>query len=123
MGILMMGFFISDAFAEAAPQAQQPGWAGLVLPLAIFVFFYFLFIWPQQRRTKEHKKLVESIGKGAEVVTNGGLLGRVVDLDENFVLLEVADGVHIQIQRNAIASVLPKGTFKAVKKKIAKADK
>lgn len=93
------------------------------MPLAIFVFFYFLFIFPQHRRTKEHKKLIASLGKGAEIVTNGGLLGRVVDLDENFVLLEVADGVQVQIQRNAIASVLPKGTFKAVKKKIAKAEK
>ncbi len=119
-----MGFFIADAFAQAAPQAQQqPGWAGLVLPLAIFAFFYFLFIWPQQRRAKEHKKMVASIGKGAEVVTNGGILGRVVDLDENFVVLEVSDGIYLQVQRNAIASVLPKGTFKAVRKKIAQAEK
>ncbi|WP_317706709.1 preprotein translocase subunit YajC [Methylomarinovum caldicuralii] len=119
-----MGLFISDAFAQAAPQAQQePGMAGLLLPLAIFAFFYFLFIFPQQRRAKEHKKMVQSIGKGTEVVTNGGILGRVVDLDENFVVLEVSDGIHIQIQRNAIASVLPKGTFKAVRKKIAKAEK
>ncbi|WP_286291941.1 preprotein translocase subunit YajC [Methylomarinovum tepidoasis] len=118
-----MGLFISDAFAQAAPQAQEPGMAGLLLPLAIFAFFYFLFIFPQQRRAKEHKKMVQSIGKGTEVVTNGGILGRVVDLDENFVVLEVGDGIHIQIQRNAIASVLPKGTFKAVRKKIAKAEK
>lgn len=118
-----MEFFISDAFAQAAPQAQQPGWAGLLLPLAIFAFFYFLFIWPQQRRTREHKKMVESLSKGIEVVTNGGLLGRVLDIDGNFVILEVADGIHIQVQRNAIASILPKGTFKAVKKKIAKAEK
>ncbi len=120
---MLMGLFISDAYAQAAPQAQEPGMAGLLLPLAIFVFFYFLFIFPQQRRAKEHKKMVQSIGKGTEVVTNGGILGRVVDLDENFVVLEVGEGVLIQIQRNAIASVLPKGTFKAVKKKIAKAEK
>ncbi|HHK74105.1 MAG TPA: preprotein translocase subunit YajC [Rhizobiales bacterium] len=119
----MIEFFISDALAQAAPRAKEPGFAGLLLPLAIFAFFYFLFIWPQQRRAKEHKKMVESIGKGAEVVTNGGVLGRVVDLDENFVVLEVADGIHIQVQRNAIASVLPKGTFKAIKKRIAKVEK
>ncbi|GAB6067639.1 preprotein translocase subunit YajC [Methylothermus subterraneus] len=119
-----MGFFIADALAQAAPQAQQqPGWAGLVLPLAIFAFFYFLFIWPQQRRAKEHKKMVASIGKGTEVITNGGILGRVVELDESFVVLEVADGIHLQVQRNAIASVLPKGTFKALKKKIAQVEK
>ncbi|MCX8049790.1 MAG: preprotein translocase subunit YajC [Methylohalobius sp.] len=118
-----MEFFIADAFAQAAPQAQQPGWAGLVLPLAIFAFFYFLFIWPQQRRAKEHKRMVASLGKGAEIVTNGGILGRVVDLDENFVVLEVSDNVYLQIQRNAIASILPKGTFKAIRKKMAQVEK
>jgi preprotein translocase subunit YajC len=114
-----MEFFIADAFAQAAPQAQEPGWAGLVLPLLIFGFFYLLFIWPQQRRAKEHKKMVASLAKGTEVVTNGGILGQVVDLDENFVVLEVDEGTYLKVQRNAIASVLPKGTFKAVKKRFA----
>ncbi|GAB4358583.1 MAG: preprotein translocase subunit YajC [Methylohalobius sp. ZOD2] len=118
-----MGFFIADAFAQGAPQAQQPSWAGLLLPLVIFAFFYFLFIWPQQRRAKEHKKMVASIAKGSEVVTNGGILGRVADLDENFVVLEVSEGMRIQVQRNAISSVLPKGTYKVVKKKIAQTEK
>ncbi|HHJ39982.1 MAG: preprotein translocase subunit YajC [Methylothermaceae bacteria B42] len=118
-----MGFFISDALAQAAPPAQEPGIVGLLLPLAIFAFFYLLFIWPQQKRAKEHKKMVQSLGKGTDVVTNGGIVGRVVDLDESFVVLEVADGIHIQVQRNAIATILPKGSFKAIKKKIAKAEK
>ncbi|GAB6047092.1 hypothetical protein JCM19379_09160 [Methyloparacoccus murrellii] len=113
-----MGFFIADALAEAAPGAgaQDPGFVGLILPLGIMVAFYFLFILPQQRKTKEHKKMVDSLGKGSEVVTTGGLLGRIVDLDENFVQLELADNVQVHVQRNAVASLLPKGTYKTRKK-------
>ncbi|MGR9099154.1 MAG: preprotein translocase subunit YajC [Gammaproteobacteria bacterium] len=116
-----MSFFISDAFAEAAPAAQQaPGLEGLLLPLGILLFFYILFIRPQSKRTKEHKKMVESLTKGAEVVTNGGVLGRVVDLDENFVLLEVGDDLILQVQRHAIANMMPKGTYKVQNKKFKK---
>lgn len=112
-----MGFFISDALAEAAaPAAQEPGFVGLILPLAIMAVFYLLFVMPQQRRNKEHKKMVETLGKGSEVVTNGGLLGRVIDLDDNFVQLELADNIHVHVQRHAIASMVPKGTYKAKKK-------
>ena len=111
-----MGFFISDALAEAGPAAQDPGIVGLILPVGIMLAFFFLFILPQQRKTKEHKKMVESLGKGSEVVTTGGLLGRVVDLDDNFVQLELADNLFVHVQRNAVASLLPKGTFKSRKK-------
>jgi preprotein translocase subunit YajC len=112
-----MGFFISEAFAEGAPAAaQDPGFVGLILPLGIMTVFFFLFILPQQRKAKEHKKMVEALIKGSEVVTNGGLIGRVVDVDDNFVELELADNVHVHVQRNAIASMLPKGTFKVRKK-------
>lgn len=112
-----MGFFISDALAQAAPAgAQEPGLAGLILPLAILAVFFFLFVVPQQRKAKEQKKMVESLAKGSEIVTTGGLLGRVVDLDDNFVQLELADNVIIHIQRHAVASLVPKGTYKARKK-------
>ncbi len=112
-----MGFFISDALAEAAPaSAKDPGVVGLILPLGIMAAFFFLFILPQQRKTKEHKKMVDALGKGSEVVTTGGLLGRVIDLDDNFVELELSDNVHVHVQRNAVASLLPKGTFKVRKK-------
>jgi preprotein translocase subunit YajC len=113
-----MGFFISDALAEAAPAAgaQDPGIVGLILPLGIMAAFFFLFILPQQRKAKEHKKMVEALNKGSEVVTTGGLLGKVIDLDENFVQLELSDNVHVHVQRNAVASLLPKGTFKTRKK-------
>jgi preprotein translocase subunit YajC len=116
-----MGFFISDALAEAAaPAAQEPGLAGLILPLGILAIFFFLFVLPQQRRTKEHKKMVQSLGKGTEVVTTGGLLGKVVDLDDNFVQLELAENLFVHVQRHAIASLVPKGTYKASKKKTEK---
>jgi preprotein translocase subunit YajC len=111
--------FIADALA-APPAAQEPGMAGLIFPLAILAVFFFLFIRPQQKRAKEHKKLVDAITKGNEVVTNGGLLGRVTDLDDNFVQLEVADNVFVYVQRHAVASLMPKGTYKS-KKKIDKA--
>lgn len=111
-----MSFFISDAFAQAAPAAQEPGLAGLIFPLAILAVFFFLFVWPQHKRSKEHKKLVEALTKGSEVVTTGGLLGKVTDLDENFVQLEVAENVYVHVQRHAVASLMPKGTYKAKKR-------
>ncbi|BBL74848.1 preprotein translocase subunit YajC [Methylomagnum ishizawai] len=112
-----MGFFISDAMAEAPAQAAQaPGLAGLILPLGILAVFYFLFVMPQQKRNKEQKKMLDSLGKGAEVVTTGGILGKVSDLDDSFVQLELSDNVHIYVQRHAIASLVPKGTYKARKK-------
>lgn len=112
-----MNFFISDAFAQAAPGSSEPPLAGLILPLAILAFFYFLFIRPQQKRQKEHKKLINALSKGNEIVTNGGLLGKVVDLDENFVKIEVSENTYVQIQRRAIGSLMPKGTYKTVKHK------
>jgi len=112
-----MDFFISDAFAQAAPAQQEPGVAGLILPLAILVMFFFLFVFPQHRRTREHKKMVQSLVKGTEVVTNGGLLGKVVDLDDNFVQLEVNENTLVHVQRHSIASLMPKGTYKASKRK------
>jgi len=108
-----MSFFISDALAAAAP-AQQPDPVMQFLPLLlIFVVFYFLLIRPQSKRAKEHKTMVEALAKGDEVVTNGGLLGRISQVDENFVTLKVADNVEVKVQRQAIASLMPKGTSKA----------
>jgi len=84
------------------------------LPLIIiFVIFYFLLIRPQMKRAKDHKKLVAELGNGDEVVTNGGLLGRISNVGESFITVEVADNVQIKVQRHAIANVLPKGTIKS----------
>ncbi len=110
-----MSFFISDAWAEAAaPVAQQPDMLNALLPFAaLFAVFYFLLIRPQQKRAKEHKRMVEALAKGDEVVTTGGLVGKVTDLGENFIEVEVADNVRVKIQRAMLAGVLPKGTIKA----------
>jgi len=112
-----MSFFISDAAAQAAPAATQPGIEGLLFPVAILVFFYFLFIRPQSKRTKEQKQMLTALAKGAEVVTSGGVLGKVVDVDENFVKIEVSDNSYLMVQRHAIANMMPKGTYKTVSKK------
>lgn len=84
------------------------------LPLiVIFVVFYFLLIRPQSKKAKEHKQMVESLAKGDEVVTNGGLLGRITRVGENFLDVELADGMTVKVQRQAVASLMPKGTIKA----------
>lgn len=84
-----------------------------MLPLVLmFVALYFIMIRPQMKRQKEHRAMIEALAKGDEVVTAGGLLGRVVDLNEQFLFVEVASGVKLQLQRQAITQVLPKGTVK-----------
>lgn len=113
-----MSFFISDAMA-AAPAAQQaPGIEGMLFPLGILLFFYFLFLRPQSKRAKEKKQMIASMTKGTEVVTSGGILGKIVDLDDNFAKIEVGENTFIQVQRQSIESILPKGTFKAITKKV-----
>ena len=107
-----MDFLIANAYAQDA--AAQPGALAQFLPLIlIFIVFYFLLIRPQMKRAKEHKALVANRGKGDEVVTNGGLLGKITDLNDSFVTLELTEGVQIKIQRQAIAAVMPKGTMKS----------
>lgn len=106
-----MSFFISDAWA-AAPQGQPDPLMSFLPLILIFVVFYFLLIRPQTKRAKEHKKMVEGLAKGDEVVTNGGLLGRITKVGENFVDLQVADNVVVRVQRQSIATLMPKGTTK-----------
>lgn len=109
-----MSFFISDALAQAAPAAAPQGdpLVGLLFPIGLVVLLYFLMIRPQIKRQKEHKKMVEALAKGDEVVTMGGIAGRIVDLGENFAQLEVADGISVKIRRQAVEAVLPKGSIK-----------
>jgi preprotein translocase subunit YajC len=107
--------FISDAFAQAAPAAQGSTESSLLsmLPLVLmFVVLYFVMIRPQMKRQKEHKAMIEALAKGDEVVTAGGVLGKVTRLGESYVHVEVAGGVELQVQRNAVVQVLPKGTLK-----------
>ena len=109
-----MSFFIADAFAEGAPPPQSP--FEMALPFLILVAFFILFVVPQWKRGREQKKLLESLSKGAEVVTSGGILGRIVDVDDNFVLLEVNEDVQINVQKHSVTHLMPKGTYKARKR-------
>lgn len=108
--------FISTAFAQSAPAAgTESAFGGLasMLPLILmFVVMYFLMIRPQMKREKERKAMIEALAKGDEVATAGGLIGRISRLGDTYVGVEVATGVEIQLQRNAIVQVLPKGTVK-----------
>lgn len=108
-----MQFLISDAWAQAAPAGGQPSLIGtLLFPILLIVVFYFLLIRPQTKRAKEHKQMVEALKKGDEVVTGGGVLGRVTEIGNNFVQLEVAEGIQLKVQKGAVASLMPKGTVK-----------
>ncbi len=84
-----------------------------MLPLVLmFVVLYFVMIRPQMKKQKEHKAMIDAIAKGDEIVTAGGVLGKVSKIGDSYVGLEVANGVEIQIQRSAVVQVLPKGTYK-----------
>jgi len=109
-----MSWFISDAWAQGAGAGPEGGALFSILPLvAIFALFYFIAIRPQQKRAKAHREMVEALKKGDEVVTNGGTLGRISAVGENFVTVEVADGMQIKVQRQAIQMMMPKGTIKS----------
>src|SRR5262245_12665522 len=99
-----LGFFISDAAAQTTGATPPAGglMGTLLLPVMLIVVFYFLLIRPQQKKQKEHKAMVEALGVGSEVVTGGGVLGKVTALGEQFVTLEIADGVEIKVQRHSI---------------------
>lgn len=111
-----MSFFISDAMAEggAAAQSGDPITA-LLFPIGLIVLFYFFLIRPQSKRAKEHKSMVEGISKGDEVVTQGGILGKVTQVNENFVSLEISKDVNINIQKHSVGALMPKGTIKEQK--------
>ncbi|MBO9689334.1 preprotein translocase subunit YajC [Roseateles chitosanitabidus] len=103
--------FISNAYAQSAGAADPTGGFLQMLPLvALFAIMYFVMIRPQMKRQKEHKALVEALAKGDEVITAGGMLGKVSKLGESYLTVEIAPGVEIQVQRSAVVQVLPKGT-------------
>ncbi|MGL9759813.1 MAG: preprotein translocase subunit YajC [Symbiopectobacterium sp.] len=109
-----MSFFISDAVAETGAPAQSP--YSLVIMLAVFgLIFYFMILRPQQKRAKDHKKLMNSISKGDEVLTTGGLVGRVTKVsDTGYITIALNDTNEVIIKRDFVAAVLPKGTIKAL---------
>ena len=110
----ILDFLISPAAAQTAGQAAAPSpIPSFVLMGVIFLGMYFLLFRPQMKRAKEHRELVAKLQKGDEVLTGGGLAGRIEDIGESFVTIEIADRVSIKVQRGAITAVLPKGTLKS----------
>jgi preprotein translocase subunit YajC len=108
-----MSFFIPNAHA----QIGVPGGDGLTSILLIggmFALMYFMIIRPQRKRQKEHQAIIDNVGKGDEVVTNGGILGKVLKVDEHYMVIEVANNVELKLQKVALQAVLPKGTIKAI---------
>ena len=109
--------FISSAFAQTAPAAaggsdMLSSLTGMLPLVLMFVVLYFVMIRPQMKKQKEHRSMMEALSKGDEVVTVGGVLGKIAKLNENNLSLEVANGIEIQLQRSAVVQVLPKGTIK-----------
>lgn len=107
-----MSFFISDAIAATAPAAQPDPLTSLILPIGLVVLFYFFLIRPQSKRHKEHKEMIGGLQKGEEIVTTGGILGKVTKVGENFITVEISKDMFVQIQKNSVQSIMPKGTIK-----------
>jgi preprotein translocase subunit YajC len=108
-----MNFFIENAWAQGAAPAQGGSLSFLLMMGLFFVIFYFMLIRPQSKRAKEHRAMLQALATGDEVVTSGGILGRVTEVGDNFVTLEVADGVRLKVQKAQIGTLMPKGTLKA----------
>jgi preprotein translocase subunit YajC len=110
-----MNALIPDALAQSTGAAQSPTQQFFpVIMMAVFVaIFYFLLIRPQQKKQKDHQNMVSRLSCGDEVVTAGGVLGRVTDVGENFVTIEIADGVRVKVQKGQITQLMPKGTVKS----------
>ena len=106
-----MDFFIADAHAQGGG-GGDPTFSFIML-IALFAVFYFVLIRPQSKRQKEHKAMVAALSKGDEVVTNGGLLGKITNVGDAFVTLEIADATQVKVQRLSVAALMPKGTIKS----------
>lgn len=109
----LLGFFVDSAWAQADGGATGSGLSALLFPIALIVVFYFLLIRPQQKKQKEHRQMVEALAVGDEVVTGGGVLGKVTEIGEQFMTVEIAQGVSVKVQRHTVATVLPKGSIKS----------
>ena len=114
----LLDLLVSPAFAQAAGQPAPGGLfggglGGLLFPIVLIGVMYFLMIRPQMKRQKEHRAMLDKLGNGDEVITNGGVAGTVREIGEHFITVEIADNVRIRVQKGAIANVLPKGTLKS----------
>ncbi len=109
-----MSFFISPAYAEGAAGAPDTGMFNLLFLVGFGLIFYF-FMWrPQSKRAKEHKELLGGLSKGDEVITAGGILGKVVNLNDDYIVLEVSEGTELTFQKTHVSAALPKGTLKSI---------
>jgi len=107
--------FISSAYAQASGTSSPTDMLTSFLPMiAIFVVFYFLLIRPQQKRSREQRELLAALDKGNEVITGGGLVGRISKISDQYVTLEIASGVEVTVQRGSVTQLLPKGTLKSL---------
>jgi preprotein translocase subunit YajC len=111
-----MSFFIASAMAqaEAAPASQGNPMITLLMFGGMFLFMYLLIIRPQRKRQKEHQNLVSALGKGDEVIMTSGMLGKILKVDENYVVIETGNNVELKFQKVAVHAVLPKGTIKSI---------
>ena len=107
-----MDFLIADAYAQGGG-GQSDATFSFVMLIALFAVFYFVLIRPQSKRQKEHKAMVAGLAKGDEVVTNGGLLGKITNVGDNFATIEISSGLEVRVQRVAIAALMPKGTIRS----------
>ncbi|MEO0442270.1 MAG: preprotein translocase subunit YajC [Pseudomonadota bacterium] len=109
-----MSIFIPYAEAQDAATPTGNGFASLLLIGGMFVLMYFMIIRPQRKRQKEHQNLMENLSKGDEVVTTGGVLGKIVKVDDSYMVLEVANNMELKFQKLSLHAVLPKGTIKGI---------
>jgi preprotein translocase subunit YajC len=111
----LLDLLIAPAHAQAAAPASGTGGmlSTLLLPIVFIAVMYFLMIRPQMKRQKEHRGMLDKLQRGDEVITSGGIAGTVSEIGDNFVTVEISNGVQVRVQRGAIANVLPKGTLKS----------
>jgi len=108
----MLDWFISSAHAQQAAPPPGGGFMQIGMLVVLFVVFYFILIRPQQKQAKEHRKLVDNLKKGDEVLLGGGMLAKLTEVGDNFITAQISDNVEVKYQRDAVQTVLPKGSFK-----------
>lgn len=109
----MLEVFIPSAHAAGGAAAPVPG-LDLLIIVAFAAIFYFIVWRPQSKRAKEHRELIASLTKGDEIVTNGGLIGKITKVEDQFIVFEVSDKIELKLQKGAVAAALPKGTIKSI---------
>ncbi|AER55934.1 preprotein translocase subunit YajC [Pseudoxanthomonas spadix BD-a59] len=113
MNVLDLLIPAAQAQAAGAAPAQGGGLSMLIFPVVLIAVMYFVMIRPQMKRQKEHKSLLDKLSRGDEIITSGGIAGTVAEIGDNFVTVEIADGVKVRVQKAAVGNVLPKGTLKS----------